>query len=159
MLAAGFPCSRTVVYHAGDIAGQPQPMWVTTSDDGVKWSPRLQISQLNAEASNGYPAVAAGPTAGDFRVVWQGNKNGAAHGWSSFYRRTTDGGATWSEMTQLSNRTTGAPYKNRAGFMFPYGDYLSLSVDGAGNNHVIWGEGASYDGPGGVWYTRGGAGR
>ena len=50
---------------------------------------------------------------------------------------------------------TGAPYKTRAGYMFPYGDYLSLSVDGEGTNHVIWGEGASYNGPGGVWYTRG----
>ena len=47
-----------------------------------------------------------------------------------------------------------APYKHPAGYTFPYGDYLSLSVDGDGANHVIWGEGASYDGPGGSWYTR-----
>jgi hypothetical protein len=143
-----------LAYHAGDIAKEPQQMWITTSDDGVNWTPRMQISQPNAEASNGFPAVATGPTAGDFRVVWQGNKDGDPRGWSTFYRRTTDGGTTWSETTQLSDRTTGAPYKNQAGYMFPYGDYLSLSVDGAGANHVIWGEGASYDGPGGSWYTR-----
>ena len=39
--------------------------------------------------------------------------------------------------------------------MFPYGDYLSLSVDGKGTNHVIWGEGESYNGPGGARYARG----
>ena len=144
-----------VVYHAGDARKEPQPMWISTSTDGINWTPRVQISQPNDEASNGFPAIAAGPTAGDFRVVWQGNKNGNPRGWNTYYRRTTDGGTTWSETAQVSDRTTGAPYKNRAGYMFPYGDYLSLSVDRDGANHVIWGEGASYDGPGGVWYTRG----
>ena len=93
--------------------------------------------------------------AGDFRVVWQGDHNGNPRGWNTFFRRTTDGRASWSETKRLSDRTTGAPYKARAGYMFPYGDYLGLSVDGKGTNHVIWGEGASYNGPGGVWYARG----
>jgi len=144
-----------LVYHASDVAKAPQPMWITTSTDGINWTPRVKVSQRNEEADNAFPAVAAGPTAGDFRVVWQGNRNGNPRGWNTFYRRTTDGGTTWSETVQLSDRTTGAPYKTRAGYMFPYGDYLSLSVDGEGTNHVIWGEGASYNGPGGVWYTRG----
>ena len=74
-------------------------MWITTSTEGINWTPRVQISQRNAEPDT------------------------------------------------------------RAGYMFPYGDYLSLSVDGKGTNHVIWSEGASYDGPGGVWYTRGTATR
>ena len=30
---------------------------------------------------------------------------------------------------------------------------MELSVDGDGVNHVIWGEGLSYYGPGGTWYT------
>lgn len=143
-----------VAYHAGDVEKEPQPMWITTSTDGINWAPRTQISQPNEETSNGFPAVAAGPKMGDFRVVWQGNRDGDSRGWNTFYRRTTDGGATWSDTVQLSDRTTGAPYKNLAGYTFPYGDYLSLSVDGAGANHVIWGEGASYNGPGGTWYTR-----
>lgn len=143
-----------VAYHAGDVAKAPQAMWVSTSDDGLNWTPRVQISQPNPAASNGFPAVAAGPGAGDFRVIWQGNGDGNPRGWNTYYRRTTDGGATWDEITQISDRTSGAPYKHRAGYTFPYGDYLSLSVDGDGTNHVIWGEGASYDGPGGSWYTR-----
>ncbi len=143
-----------LLYHASDMTKEPQPMWVSTSRDGTTWTPRMQVSQPNEEATNGFPAVAAGPVAGDFRIVWQGD-NGDPHGWNTFYRRTTDGGATWSETVRLSDRGKGAPYKTPAGYLFPYGDYLALSVDGAGVNHVIWGEGASYSGPGGVWYTRG----
>ena len=144
-----------IVYHAGNFAREPERMWISTSIDGVTWTPRFQISQPNGEASNGFPAIAAGLSAGDFRVVWQGD-NGDREGWNTFFRQTTDGGATWSETVRLSDRGRGAPYKSNAGYQFPYGDYLSLSVDGDGVNHVIWGEGASYDGPGGSWYTRGG---
>ena len=144
-----------LAYHAGDAAKQPQKMYVSTSDDGVDWTPRLQISQPNDEASNGFPAVAAGLVAADFRVVWQGNGDGNHTGWDTYYRRTTDAGLIWGPIIQLSDRTNGPPYKNRAGYDFPYGDYLSLTVDGSGRNRVIWGEGASYTGPGGVWFTRG----
>ncbi len=142
-------------YHASDIPKEPQPMWIKSSVDGIHWTPRMQISHPDEEASNAFPAIAAGPVAGDFRAVWQGNRDGNPRGWNTFYRQTTDGGMTWSATVQLSDRTGGAPYKSPAGYRFPYGDYLGLSVDGAGNNHVIWGEGTSYDGPGGVWYTRG----
>ena len=144
-----------VTYHAGDVEKQPQPMWSTTSTDGINWTPRMQISEPNEENTNGFPAIATGPTAGDFRVVWQGTTEGNNRAWNTFYRRTTDGGATWGEIVRLSDRADGAPYKSAAGYTFPYGDYIGLSVDGAGINHVIWGEGASYNGPGGVWYTRG----
>jgi hypothetical protein len=48
----------------------------------------------------------------------------------------------------------GAPYHNGDGYRFPYGDYMELAVDGRGRSHVIWGEGLSYIGPGGTWYTR-----
>lgn len=144
-----------VAYHAGDTLKMPQKMWTRTSDDGgVNWTARMQISQPNEEADNAFPAVAAGAAAGDFRVVWQSNGKGNPRGWDTYYRRTTDGGATWSASIKLSDRPTGAPYKTAAGYEFPYGDYLSLSVDGEGSNHVIWGEGSSYDGPGGVWSTR-----
>ncbi len=143
-----------LLYHAGDNPKAPQPMWISTSTNGQDWTPRAQVSPPNELASNAFPALAAGPAANDFRIVWQGD-SGDPRRWNTFYRRTTDGGTTWSETARLSDRSDGAPYKSPAGYAFPYGDYLGLSVDGAGRNHVIWGEGDSYNGPGGVWYTRG----
>ena len=109
-----------LAYHAGDVAKEPQEMFVSTSDDGVNWTPRFPISQPNDGASNGFPSIAAGPTAGDFRLVWQGNENGNPRGWNTFYRQTTDGGQTWSPIVKLSNRANGAPYKSLAGYFFPY---------------------------------------
>ena len=35
------------------------------------------------------------------------------------------------------------------------GDYFELAVGPDGRNQVIWGEGTSYSGPGGCWFTRG----
>ena len=46
-------------------------------------------------------------------------------------------------------------HKTGGGYFFPYGDYLEFAVDRNGKNYVIWGEGSSYDGPGGTWFTRG----
>lgn len=142
-----------LAYSANDVAQANKTMYVRTSTDGgATWSARTDIGQ-NA-GDNGFPTVEAGPTAGDFRVAWQDDRNGTT-GWNTWYRRTTDGGATWSAQVKLSDATSGAPYKTAAGYAFPYGDYLDLAVDASGQNLVIWGEGPNYVGPGGTWSTRG----
>jgi hypothetical protein len=116
-LLAGLAIDRNgkmmLAYHAGDMAKEPQEMFVSTSDDSVNWTPRFRVSQPNDAASNGFPSIAAGPTAGDFRLVWQGNENGNPRGWNTFYRQTTDGGQTWSPIVKLSNRANARP--TRAG--------------------------------------------
>ena len=35
-----------------------------------------------------------------------------------------------------------------------YGDYGEMAINSAGKTIAIWGEGASWDGPGGVWFNR-----
>lgn len=144
-----------VAYNAGRVPRGPQQLWVSYSDDGVTWSAPQVVSGGSSKANNGFPAIAAGRAAGDFRVVWQANADGDTSNWNTWYRRTQDGGATWSAPLRLSDLESGAPYKHEGGYLFPYGDYLGMDVDGAGVNHVIWGEGDSYNGPGGTWYTRG----
>ena len=52
-------------------------------------------------------------------------------------------------------RGFGAPYKSRAGFRFPYGDYFGITADSRGTSYLIWSEGTSYDGPGGTWWAHG----
>jgi hypothetical protein len=127
-------------------------MYTRRSDDGLIWEPRRQLSAEGLE-HNAFPAVAAGPGSGDFRVAWQGSFDDRPDTWNTWFRQSTDGGRTWSQPLRLSDMTTPAPYRSADGYRFPYGDYMELSVDGDGVNHVIWGEGLSYYGPGGTWYT------
>lgn len=142
-----------VAYNAGAVPGQPQTIYTQTSPDGLSWSAPQAVSDVQLE-HNSFPAVAAGPTPGDFRLVWQGSWDGQTDAWNTWYRRSLDGGVSWGETIRLSDQPEGAPYKHEAGYFFPYGDYLELAVDSAGRDHVIWGAGQSYTGPGGVWYTR-----
>ena len=122
---------------------------------GTSWSARQVVSSTNASFNSNFPALAAGPTANDFRLVFQDDRNGSTTAWNTWYRRTTNGGSTWSPEVRVSDLGSGAPYKSAAGYRFPYGDYFEVAVDRNGLNHFIWGEGISYTGPGGTWYTRG----
>jgi hypothetical protein len=140
-----------VAYSLGTVAGGPKALYVRTSTDGVTWSARQQLS---GQGDNGFPVVSHGPTAGDFRVAWQDNRNGA-NAYNTWYTRTTNGGSTWSTQVRLSDQGSGAPYKTAAGYAFPYGDYFQMATTASGVNYVIWGEGISYTGPGGTWYTKG----
>jgi hypothetical protein len=145
-----------IAYNAGSIGGDPQPMWVRTSSDGVSWSARQQLSEPATGVHAGYPAVVASRTTpGDFRVVWQDDREASQVAWNTWFRGTLDGGASWYPAERLSDLGSGAPYKGALGFSFVYGDYFEIAVDGEDVNHVIWGEGSSYTGPGGSWYTRG----
>jgi len=132
----------------------PKSLYVRTSTDGSHWSAPVLV---NARGDSNMPSVAAGPTAGDFRLVWQDNRNGSA-AWNTWYARTTNGGGAWSAPVRLSDLGSGAPYKSAAGYAFPFGDYGGLAVDSAGTNFVIWGEGDGIytgGGTGGSWWTSG----
>ena len=138
-------------YAANAFRQGPNSLYVRRSSDGRHWSEPTAVATVGNSTS---PALASGPSAGDFRLVWQDNRYGAV-AWNTWYSRSTDGGATWSAGLRLSNRGSGAKYKNRNGYDWPFGDYLGLSVDSAGVNHVVWGEGAGVYVPGGTWFTRG----
>jgi hypothetical protein len=144
------------VYNAGRADGAPQRIWARRSlDGGGTWTRPRRLSKRWPAAHNSFTDVEAGPVAGDFRAVWQGSSRGRVDAWNTYYRRTSDAGVTWEPTRRLSDLGAGAPYKSPSGYLFPYGDYLAIAVDGQGVSHVIWGEGASWNGPGGTWYTRG----
>ena len=143
-----------IAYNASDVDGTPQKLYVKTSINGVDWSERTLISPPSESVMAGFPALASGAEPGDFRVVWMDDRNGSEAAFNVWYRKTHDGGLTWSEAVRLSDAIDGAPYKTADGFAFPYGDYLEIGVDGDGATHVIWGEGTSYEDAGGTWYTR-----
>lgn len=135
-----------------------------STDGGVTWSARTDVSRAPIGANNLFPALAARGD-GDVRIAWMDDRNGFDTGaddpnarWNVYYRASADAGATWSAEAQLSHYAADYAYKSatpKDGFAEPYGDYFELDVDGGGTAHAIWGEGTSYVGPGNVWYARG----
>jgi len=85
---------------------------------------------------------------------WMETNGGNVDAWNTWYPSSTDGGLTWTAPVKISDATAGAAYKTPAGFQEPYGDYGEIAINGAGKAVAIWGEGASWDGPGGVWVNR-----
>ena len=141
-----------VAYTLNTVASAPQDLYVRTSTNGTTWSARTEVGRNSGNA--GFPTAEAGSAAGDFRLGWQDDRNGATS-WNTWYMRSTDGGGTWSAQVRLSDLGSGAAYKNANGYAFPYGDYFDIDVLPSGQNAVIWGEGNNYVGPGGTWFTRG----
>ena len=84
----------------------------------------------------------------------QTSGGGNVDAWNTWYRRSSDGGATWSAPVRISDATSGAPYKTAAGYAEVYGDYGEMAITNTGKTIATWGEGISYTGPGGVWVNR-----
>jgi len=141
-----------VAYMKNTATGEPKAFFSRTSTDGgATWTAARVI---NDRGDSGFPTIAHGPLAQDFRVAWQDNRNGPS-AWNTYYRRTTDGGRHWSSEVLLSDLGSGAPYKTAAGYAFPYGDYFGIAADSSGTNFVIWGEGTGRGTGGGCWLTKG----
>jgi hypothetical protein len=151
-----------VLYDASNAKfGVNRMTFARSSDGGATWGLRQDVSLAPNGANNLFPAMAARGD-GDVRIAWQDDRNGfdgnddLGARWNTYYRSTTDGGATWSSEVQLSRFAEGYQYKlavPQEGYLEPYGDYFELDIDGAGRTHVLWGEGPSYAGPGNVWYS------
>lgn len=74
--------------------------------------------------------------------------------WNVWYRRSTDGGATWSAPVEIDDAPAGAAgYVGPDGFAEIYGDYGEIGVTSTGKTVAAWGEGFSYTGPGGTWFN------
>jgi hypothetical protein len=74
--------------------------------------------------------------------------------WNVWFRSSSDAGATWSAPVRLSDATSGPGYVGPSGFAEIYGDYGEIAVTNTGKTIAAWGEGFSYNGPGGTWFAR-----
>jgi hypothetical protein len=147
------------LWNAGSANGGPERIYFSSSTTaGATWSARVSVSGAAANVEHGFPALVAG-TAGDVRIAWMDTRVRQARPnqplWNTFYRSSTNGGATWSPEMRLSGPAQGYDYILPGGFRFPFGDYFSLAIDNEGATHAVWGEGRDYKSPGSIWYTRG----
>ena len=129
--------------------GAPHVWYKTSTDGGATWSPRVELSTDAANSWHVFTGIAAG-SAGDVRVAWMDNRTGAYNLW---YRSSSDGGQTWSTEVQVSQFRRGYSYVTTQGFAFPYGDYITLTLDPTGHVQAAWGEGPNWVGPGNVLYV------
>ncbi len=147
------------VWNAGSIAGagrngfifRLQRMGAGTGRPRLKSRTRQPVQSI---ASPPWPPGSAG----DVRIAWMDTRIKDEEGhplWNTFYRASTNGGATWSPESQLSSPVRGYDYIRSSGFLFPFGNLFSLGIDNLGITHAVWGEGQNYQAPGSIWYSRG----
>lgn len=148
------------LWNAGGTNGGPERIYFSSSTTGgASWSERANVSSAAAGVEHSFPAVVAG-AAGDVRIAWMDARaTEAGHLnlplWNTYYRSSTNGGATWNAEGQLSGPVRGYDYILPDGFRFPFGDYFSLAIDSEGATQVVWGEGLNYKSPGSIWYAQG----
>jgi len=148
------------LWNAGGTHGGAERIYFSSSTTGgATWSSRVNVSSAGPTVEHAFPTIVAS-SSGDVRIAWMDTRaNEPGHPnrplWNTFYRSSTNGGATWSGETQLSGGVRGYDYILPAGFRFPFGDYFGLAIDSSGITHGVWGEGKDYKSPGSIWYTRG----
>lgn len=152
-LAADAGGTLYAAWSAGGVKMGPQRIYFSASaDGGESWLPRVGLSGAGRGVEHAFPAIVAGAN-GDVRVAWMDARN--APYWNTYYRSSSNGGATWSDETRLSGYVPGYRYITKKGFRFPFGDYFGMAIDPRNDTHVVWGEGLNYQSPGSIWHASG----
>ncbi len=145
------------LWNAGSASLGPQRIYFSSSTNGGEtWLPRVGVSYAEPGVEHAFPAIVAG-NAGDVRVAWMDKRNSSRNSpyWNTYYRSSSNGGATWGDEIRISGYVPGYRYIGREGFRFPFGDYFGLAIDNHGDTHVVWGEGLNYQSPGSIWHASG----
>ncbi len=124
----------------------------SSTNGGENWLPRASVSSAVDGIEHAFPAIVAGNN-GDVRIAWMDMRHTPY--WNTFYRSSSNGGATWSDEVRISRYVPGYSYIKQAGFRFPFGDYFSMAIDNHGDTHIVWGEGLNYQSPGSIWHSSG----
>lgn len=141
------------LWNAGTADKSPERIYFASSTTaGATWSPKIDVSPAPAGVEHAFPAIAAG-AGGDVRIGWMDTSNAPL--WNTYYRSSTNGGATWLPETQISTYSPGYSYIQPRGFRFPFGDYFEMDIDNEGRTHAVWGEGFNFKSPGSIWYSNG----
>ena len=146
------------LWNSGSAVGGPQRIYFSSSTDGGEsWSTKVDVSDTRLGVEHCFPAITAGST-GDVRIAWMDTRKVDTQKhplWNTFYRASTNGGATWSAESKLSGPVRGYDYIQPNGFLFPFGNLFSIGIDNLSATHVVWGEGRNFSSPGSIWYARG----
>ncbi len=141
------------LWSGGSKAMQAQRIYFSSSTDGGEnWLPRIGVSSAEPGVEHAFPSIVAG-NAGDVRIAWMDKRNSPY--WNTYYKSSSNGGATWGDEIQISGYVPGYRYIGQHGFRFPFGDYFGMAIDNHSDTHVVWGEGLNYQSPGSIWHSSG----
>jgi hypothetical protein len=106
-----------------------------------------------------FPRIEGG-AANQIAVSWMDDRLGTpldhTNGWNVWLRTSTTGGKTWSGPSRKVSQYDPTRKESQPnGYLFPYGDYMGIDIDGS-QATMIWGEGDNYTGgpsnPGHIMY-------
>ena len=141
------------LWNAGTRNEAPQRIYFASSTTaGETWSAAADVSLAPKGVEHAFPALVAGE-ADDVRIGWMDTRHAPL--WNTFYRSSSNGGATWSAESRLSNYVPGYRYIRSKGYSFPFGDYFEMDIDNQGRTQAVWGEGLNFRSPGSIWYSSG----
>jgi hypothetical protein len=153
MMASDAAGTLYALWNSGAADKSPARIYFASSTTaGDTWSPRLNVSTAPSSVEHAFPALAAAE-AGDVRIAWMDTRNHLL--WNTYYRSSTNGGATWSAESRISSYVPGYRYVRFNGFSFPFGDYFGIGIDNQGRTQAVWGEGLNFRSPGSIWYSNG----
>ncbi len=139
------------LWNSGKTDRSPARIYFASSTTaGETWSAKKSISAAPDAVEHSFPAMVAG-SSDDVRVAWMDTRN--SPWWNTYYRSSTNGGATWSAESKLSGYVPGYRYIRERGFSFPFGDYFGVTIDAKGRTQAIWGEGQNFRSPGSIWHS------
>lgn len=146
------------LWNSGSATGGGERIYFSSSTNaGQTWAAKVDVSNAPPGVEHCFPAITSGST-GDVRIAWMDTRNVDQQNhplWNTFYRASTNGGATWSPESKLSGPARGYDYILPNGFLFPFGNLFSIGIDNLDATHVVWGEGLNFNSPGSIWYARG----
>jgi hypothetical protein len=152
-IAADASGTLYALWNAGTRYEAPQRIYFASSTTaGETWSAAADVSLAAKGVEHAFPALVAGE-AGDVRIAWMDTRRASL--WNTFYRSSSNGGATWSAESRLSSYVPGYRYIRAKGYSFPFGDYFGMDIDNQGRTQAVWGEGLNFRSPGSIWYSSG----
>ena len=88
------------LWNANALDQGPNRIYLARSTNaGANWSARVDVSRAPVGVNHAFPALAAG-AAGEVHISWMDARHGPL--WNTYYRSSTDGGATWSAEASAS---------------------------------------------------------